>query len=92
MEGQGRENPENGRIFATLILDKCKGALANEKTCNSRNTLENRKTRNVLISHCILIVQVYQCMMFYVVFTNVFREVVCQPLARARFRRQFLAM
>ncbi|KAJ6099711.1 hypothetical protein N7467_001246 [Penicillium canescens] len=33
MEGQGRKNPENGRLFATLILDKCKGALTKEKTC-----------------------------------------------------------
>lgn len=80
MEGQGRENPENGRLFATLILDKCKGALTNEKTCsmtNSRNTLGNRKSRNVLISYCISIVQVYQSMMFYVVFADASREIVC---------------
>ena len=63
MEGQGRENPENGRLFATVILDKCKGALTNEKICsmtNSRNTLENRKTRNVLIRNYSLPSQISQ--------------------------------
>lgn len=54
-------------------------ALTNEKAhsmTNSRNTLENGKCRNLLISDCISGLQVYRGMMFYVVFENASLEVM----------------
>lgn len=46
---------------------------------NSRNSLENGKTRNVQISHCISIVQVYRCTVFYNVLDNASRVGVLAP-------------